>query len=96
MHSETVSLHPTSNGGLTEYDAGTARPCPEEDITYLAKLPASTYIKPIPALQIIRTIIGFGHTEEVIFAKYLFPEAKPIASAAPANTKWVPPITRGL
>src|SRR5262245_5502416 len=33
----------------------------------LAKLPASTYIKPIPALQIIRTIIplcGFGHTEE--------------------------------
>src|SRR5262249_50552673 len=40
---------------------------PEGDITYLAKLPASTYIKPIPALQIIRTIIplcGFGHTEE--------------------------------
>src|SRR5215467_1327400 len=40
---------------------------PEGDITYLAKLPASTYIKPIPALQIIRIIIplcGFGHTEE--------------------------------
>src|SRR5215469_1766090 len=35
--------------------------------TYLAKLPASTYIKPIPALQSIRTIIalcGFGHTQE--------------------------------
>src|SRR5215467_11047354 len=40
---------------------------PEGDITHLANLSASTYIRRIPALQIIRTIIplcGFGHTEE--------------------------------
>src|SRR5262249_25278458 len=30
---------------------------PEGDITHLANLSASTYIRPIPALQIIRTII---------------------------------------
>src|SRR5262249_55808422 len=60
----------TSNAQPLHLERWTHRVCrwhslsvPEGDITYLAKLPAATYIKPIPALQIIRTIIplcGFG------------------------------------